>query len=126
MRRLITATIRKCGSQWCLYTKDGSRLLGKHESKEKALAQERAIKARQAGACMVRVLDEVAATLEARGARRLARLVDAQTGQLLTQRQTVLDDTGFRNIMQRQEDAADELFENPIKPVDPTDGIAVY
>lgn len=29
--------------QWCLYTKDESRLLGRHPSKEKALGQERVI-----------------------------------------------------------------------------------
>ena len=29
--------------QWCLYTKDESRLLGRHPSKDKALQQERVI-----------------------------------------------------------------------------------
>lgn len=29
--------------QWCLYTKDKSRLLGRHPTKEKALGQERVI-----------------------------------------------------------------------------------
>lgn len=29
--------------KWCLFTSDGSRLLGRHPSKEKALSQERAI-----------------------------------------------------------------------------------
>ncbi len=29
--------------QWCLYTKDQDRLLGRHPTKEKALAQERVV-----------------------------------------------------------------------------------
>jgi hypothetical protein len=29
--------------QWCLYTKDESKLLGRHPTKEKAKAQERAV-----------------------------------------------------------------------------------
>lgn len=29
--------------QWCLYTHNGDRLLGRHPTKEKALAQERAV-----------------------------------------------------------------------------------
>lgn len=35
--------IRKDGDKWVLYTKDGSRVLGRHSSHAKALAQERAI-----------------------------------------------------------------------------------
>ena len=35
--------IRKRGNKWILYTKDGSKKLGTHSSKKKALAQERAI-----------------------------------------------------------------------------------
>jgi len=41
----IIATIRHEGSQWVLYTKDGKRKLGKHDTKKDALAQERAIHA---------------------------------------------------------------------------------
>ena len=37
--------IRKEGSQWALYTKDGSRLLGKHKTREGAVSQEQAIEA---------------------------------------------------------------------------------
>lgn len=52
--RLVQAVIRKClkkdlddrprsEQEWCLYTKDGDRLLGRHPSKEKAESQEKAI-----------------------------------------------------------------------------------
>lgn len=37
--------IKKEGNQWCLYTKDGSRKLGCHDSEEKAIKQEQAIEA---------------------------------------------------------------------------------
>jgi hypothetical protein len=40
--------IKKSGTQWCLYTKDGSRKLGCHATKAGAEAQERAIMARKA------------------------------------------------------------------------------
>jgi len=38
-------TIRHEGEKWVLYTKDGDRVLGRHETKKEAIAQERAIKA---------------------------------------------------------------------------------
>jgi hypothetical protein len=38
-------TIKKEGNKWVLYTKDGKRKLGTHDSREDALAQERAIEA---------------------------------------------------------------------------------
>lgn len=37
--------IRHEGSKWILYTKDESRVLGRHDTKKEAVAQERAIKA---------------------------------------------------------------------------------
>ena len=41
------AIIRKCpkgkGGKYCLYDSKGTKILGKHPTKEKALAQERAI-----------------------------------------------------------------------------------
>lgn len=40
---LKTLVIRKKGSKWCLYTSDGSRELGCHDSKEGAEAQEAAV-----------------------------------------------------------------------------------
>lgn len=43
----ITAVVKKCkkgdaepGKPWCLYTKDGSRLLGRHKTQEDAYKQE--------------------------------------------------------------------------------------
>lgn len=41
--------IRKEGSRWILYTKDGKRVLGRHRTKKEAEAQERAIQARKRG-----------------------------------------------------------------------------
>lgn len=38
-------TIRHEGDHWVLYRKDGDRVLGRHDSKAKAEAQERAIQA---------------------------------------------------------------------------------
>lgn len=35
--------IRKEGDKYVLYTRDGSRVLGRHDTREEALAQERAI-----------------------------------------------------------------------------------
>lgn len=37
------SVIRQEGDKWKLYTSDGKRVLGTHPSREKALAQERAI-----------------------------------------------------------------------------------
>jgi len=51
LRHLISEIIRKCGDDWCLYTKKKNpktgrrRRLGTHSSKEAAYRQERAIKA---------------------------------------------------------------------------------
>lgn len=39
--------IVKQGSKYVLKSKDGSRVLGRHDSKKKALAQERAIEAQK-------------------------------------------------------------------------------
>jgi len=50
LRELITEIIRKCGDEWCLYTKGKKggkrRRLGTHSSRAGAERQERAIKAR--------------------------------------------------------------------------------
>ena len=35
--------IKKSGSRWILYSKDGKRKLGTHATRDEALAQERAI-----------------------------------------------------------------------------------
>jgi len=51
IRDLVREIVRKCGSQWCLYTKGKDkktkkrRRLGAHSSKAGAYNQERAIKA---------------------------------------------------------------------------------
>jgi hypothetical protein len=37
--------IRREGDRWCLWTSDGSRKLGCHDTREEALAQERAVQA---------------------------------------------------------------------------------
>jgi len=63
----------KAGKPWCLYTKDGSRLLGAHKSQEDCYKQEAAIKAHGS---MVATLDAVAEALEHRGDARLASAVD--------------------------------------------------
>lgn len=41
--------IKKSGKKWILYTKDGKRKLGTHDTREEALAQERAIMANKGG-----------------------------------------------------------------------------
>jgi hypothetical protein len=52
LRELIAEIIRKCGDDWCLYTKSKDkktgkrRRLGTHSSRAGAERQERAIKAR--------------------------------------------------------------------------------
>lgn len=45
---VLNETIKHENGKWNLYTKDGSKKLGSHPSKEKALAQERAIYANKA------------------------------------------------------------------------------
>lgn len=51
LRSFIREIVKKCGDEWCLYTKKKDaktgrrRRLGTHSSKKKAYAQERAIKA---------------------------------------------------------------------------------
>ena len=47
---VVDKVIRKEGGKWVLYTKDGKKKLGTHDSKEAALKQERAIYARRKGA----------------------------------------------------------------------------
>jgi len=54
LRQYIFEIIRKCGDDWCLYTKNKDkktgkrRRLGTHSSRDGAERQERAIKARGA------------------------------------------------------------------------------
>lgn len=111
--------IRKCGSQWCLYTKDGSRLLGKHESKKKAHEQEAAIKARQAAGAFVAALDGIAAALELRGDADLAFIVDSAANELLEQRDDMLEETGFADdVLTRDSDVAEEIYDKRIESID--------
>jgi hypothetical protein len=46
------AVIKKEGDKWVLYTSDGSRVLGKHDSKEDALKQEYAIEMNKDGSAL--------------------------------------------------------------------------
>lgn len=39
--------IKQCGEKWCLYTKDGSKLLGKHKTEQEAIDQEKAIESQK-------------------------------------------------------------------------------
>lgn len=47
-QEMVSETIVKRGEKYLLKTKDGSRTLGKHDTREKALAQEKAIYASKA------------------------------------------------------------------------------
>jgi hypothetical protein len=66
----VTAIVQKCrkgdgkNGPWCLYTKDGSRLLGSHPSKEAAIKQEQAIQIHKAKGSVLQALQEVAADLQ--------------------------------------------------------------
>lgn len=114
--REVTATIRKCGSKWCLYTKDGSKLLGKHDTKKGAQKQEAAIHAHGA----VAVLDAVAEVLERRGRRDLAAIVDAAANDMLEQREDMMEQTGFDDVMRRTDEVADKIYEDRIESLDMT------
>jgi hypothetical protein len=41
--------IKQCGTKWCLYTKDGKKVLGRHKTRQGAEAQEKAIMANMHG-----------------------------------------------------------------------------
>jgi hypothetical protein len=67
--KLIESIIKKCPEnlkdnrpdaeqRWCLMNKDNTKLLGRHPSKEKALAQERAIQVHKHGN-VIRIADEI-------------------------------------------------------------------
>jgi|GEM_PF-6007937 len=104
-----------CGGP-CLYTEDGSRLFGRHKTKEKALVQERAIKA---GGNMVVTLDSIAESLELCGHPDLARRVDAAADDLLEQHDDMLEETGFeQDVMKRDPEVADEIYEDRIESID--------
>lgn len=43
LNEILNEVIKKKGNYWYLYTKDGSKVLGKHETKKNAVKQEIAI-----------------------------------------------------------------------------------
>lgn len=43
VNKILNEVIRKEGSKWVLYSKDGNRVLGRHDTKKEAEAQETAI-----------------------------------------------------------------------------------
>lgn len=47
--KLIQEIIRKSGDKWILYTHDGKKKIGTHDSYASALAQEKAIQAHKHG-----------------------------------------------------------------------------
>lgn len=110
-----TAMIRKCkkgdgqaGKPWCLYTKDGKRLLGRHKTKEDCYKQEAAIHSH--GSFVLSALDEVAEELESRGAQDLAMVVDSEAEDLREK----LDATGFDDIVTRDRDVAEKISKEKI------------
>lgn len=128
MRREVTAVVKKCrkgdgkkGKPWCLYTKDGSRLLGAHKSKQDAYKQEAAIKHSQGS--FAAVLDAVADELEQRRAFRLAAAVDRVTAGLADlvdeEIEDELNEMGFTSdVLTRREDVAEEIYEERIPNID--------
>lgn len=70
---------------------------------------------------VVAILDRVAEALERRGEQRLASIVDATANELLEQRDDMLEQTGFEgDVMRRDPDVADEIYEQPIPSIDLT------
>lgn len=68
---------------------------------------------------IIATLDDVAEELERRGAHRLAALVDAgTTNHLLEQRIGMMDETGFDDVMKRNEEVAEEIYDERIANMD--------
>ena len=44
LKEILNEVIKKEGNKWVLYSKDGSKVLGRHDTKEDAKKQEAAIK----------------------------------------------------------------------------------
>lgn len=73
------------------------------------------------GTSLVAMLDRIAEALERRGHRDLAARVDAATNELLEQRDDMLQETGFADdVMQRDPEVADEIYEERIESIDRT------
>lgn len=127
MRRVV-AKVQKCrkgdgkkGKPWCLYTKDGKRLLGAHKSKQDAYKQEYAIK--KSEGAFASLLDRIAEELESRRAFKLAAEVDLVTAGLADlvdeEVEDELNKAGFTSdVMTRLEDVAEEIYDERIPSID--------
>lgn len=116
--------IKKCkkgdgkkGKPWCLYTKDGKRLLGAHKSEQDAYKQEAAIHAKSS---VTAILDDVAAELERRRAFKLAAEVDAGLADLVDDEiEEELNRAGFtKDVMTRDGDVAEQIYVERIPSID--------
>jgi len=118
----VTAIVRKCGSQWCLYSHEGKRL-GTHRTKEDAIKQEQAIQINKAKGSVAVVLTEVARELQRRRSP-VAPEVLAAAQDLLEDLDAQLKRAGFENPMKRDEDVAQEIQFDKIPILPPLDETA--
>lgn len=126
----VTAVVRKCrkgdgkaGKPWCLYTKDGSRLLGAHASKQDAYKQEAAIKHRQSGGSVASILIDVGLELQRRKSPVAAEVL-AAAEDLMEDLDKQLDRAGFENPMKRDEEVAEEVRKDKIPILPPIEEVA--
>lgn len=66
------------------------------------------------------MLDGLAEALEKRGAPDLAMVVDATANELLEQRGDMLEQTGFDDVMRRDDEVADKIYDDRIPSIDET------
>lgn len=117
--------VKKCkkgdaepGKPVCLYTKDGSRLLGRHKDKQSAYKQEAAIKVHGS---VTAVLDSVATLLDCRGEPTLATTVDTVAYEFEETRIEQLKRVGFSDELTRDladanlADLVDDDLEDALK-----------
>ncbi len=128
----VIAAVQKCkkgdgktGKPWCLYTKDGSRLLGAHKSEEDAYKQEAAIHAAMSEAAIAATLDVVAEELEDRDEEDLAIEVDRvaesikPADALEDKIEEELNRAGFtKDVMTRIDEVADQIYRERIPHID--------
>lgn len=69
---------------------------------------------------LVAMLDGLAEALETRGAPDLAMVVDATANELLEQRDDMLEQTGFDDVMRRDDEVADKIYDDRIPSIDET------